>query len=194
MIPFIWREDVTELLSADLQAFRNQLSRWKKQGLIVMLRKGLYALSQSERTAKISKELVADSLYKPSYISLETALSHYKMIPERIVPATSVTLRKTKTFQNDEGLFIYRHLKKSAFFGLKLTRDEAGFPYFMAEPEKALLDYLYLNLGNIETGDENYFKASLRLQNRSILNRKKIMSYAGRYGTKKLMKILEYLK
>ena len=186
--------DIAELLSADPQVLRNQLLRWKKQGLVVKLRKGLYALSRSERTIKISKELVADSLYKPSYISLETALSRYKMIPERVLPVTSVTSRKTKTFQNDEGLFIYRHLKKSAFFGFKLTRDEAGFPYFMAEPEKALLDYLYLNLGGIEAGDENYFKASLRLQNRSILNRKKIMSYAGRYGTNKLMKILEYLK
>lgn len=186
--------DIAKLLSADPQALRNQLLRWKKQGLIVMLKKGLYALSQSERAIRISKELVADSLYKPSYISLETALSRYKMIPEKIIPVTSVTSRKTKTFQNGEGLFIYRHLKKNAFFGFKLLHDDSGFPYFMAEPEKALLDYLYLNLGSIEADDKDYYRKSLRLQNRSILNRKKIISYAGRYGTKKLMDVLEHLK
>lgn len=186
--------EVAGLFSANPQILRNQLLRWKKQGLIVMLRKGLYALGRSERSAGLSKELAAASLYQPSYISLETALSHYKMIPERVAPVTSVTTRKTKTFQNDLGLFCYRHLKKGAYFGFKSMRDEFGFPYFIAEPEKALLDHLYLNLGSVKRSDPNYLNSSLRLQNRSILNKKRLVLYAGRYGVKKLIKIVEHLK
>jgi len=190
----LFREDVARLFSAGLQTMRNQLLRWKKKGLIVQLRKGLYLLSKEERALPASKELIAANLYQPSYISLETALSYYKLIPERIVSVTSVTTRKTKTFQNQEGLFTYRHLKKNAYFGFKAQRDEYGYPYFLAEPEKALLDYLYLNLASIKANDKNYFADSLRLQNRSSLNKAKLMRYAKRYGINKLLKVAGNLK
>lgn len=186
--------DVVKLFSTHPQAMRNQLLRWRKKGLVVRLRKGLYLLSKEERTTFASKELIAENLYQPSYISLEAALSYYKLIPEKVVPITSVTTRKTKTFQNEEGLFIYRHLKKNAYFGFRLERDEYGFPYFLAEPEKALLDYLYLNLGSIKADDSHYFSTSLRLQNKSSLNKSKFMRYAKRYNIKKLAKLAEYIK
>lgn len=186
--------DVADLFSARPQAMRNQLLRWRKKGLIVRLRKGLYLLGKEERTTSSSKELIAGSLYRPSYISLETALSYYKLIPERVASITSVTTRKTKTFQNEEGLFTYRHLKKTAYFGFRLARDEYGFPYFLAEQEKALLDYLYLNLGSIKADDPNYFGASLRLQNKASLNKAKLMRYARRYGVKKLVNLAGKIK
>jgi predicted transcriptional regulator of viral defense system len=186
--------DVAGLFSKDPQTMRNQLSRWKKQGLVVALKKGLYALAKSERSVGLSKELIASSLYKPSYISLEAALSRYKMIPEKVVAVTSVTPRKTMTFQNEEGVFIYRKMKKSLFFGFRLERDGSGFPFFMASPEKALLDYLYLNLGGIKAHQADYFSGSMRLQNTSILDRGKLKLYAKHYKVKKLTRILEFLK
>ena len=186
--------DVAGLFSKDPQTMRNQLYRWKKQGLVVALKKGLYALAKSERSVGLSKELIASSLYKPSYISLETALSNYRMIPEKVVAVTSVTPRKTMTFQNEEGMFIYRNIKKDLYFGFRLERDGAGFPYFMADPEKALLDYLYLNLGGIKAHQSDYFSGAMRLQNTSVLDRKKLKLYAKRFEVKKLVKILEFLK
>lgn len=191
--PF-FSSDVAELFAADPQAMRNQLLRWKKRGLVIGLRKGLYAMSREERAGVLSRELIAANLYQPSYISLETALSRYKLIPERIVPVTSVTPRKTKTFQNAEGMFIYRQLKKDAYFGFRQVRDEAGFPYFVAEPEKALLDYLYLNLRNVGRDISAYLRDSLRLQNRSSLDKRKLIKYAARYGVKKLQQMVEGLK
>jgi hypothetical protein len=173
---------------------RNQLLRWKKQGWVVMLRRGLYALGPDERKVGLSRELIAASLYKPSYVSLESALSYYKMIPEKVAAITSVTARKTKTFENAAGLFVYRHLKKDAYFGFRLVRDAASFPYFLAEPEKALLDYLYLKLGRLKVGDSSYFAEDLRLQNTGILNKRKLFRYAARFNRKKLLKILESLK
>lgn len=185
--------DVAQLFAADPQTLRNQLLRWKKRGLVVSLRRGLYALSREERGAALSRELIAASLYQPSYISLESALSRYKLIPERVVPVTSVTPRKTKTFQNEEGWFSYRQLKKIAYFGFRSARDEDGFPYFIAEPEKALLDYLYLNLSAVGRDPAGYLRDSLRLQNRSALDKRKLARYAGRFGVKKLRRIVEVM-
>ncbi|MBN3033438.1 MAG: hypothetical protein JW873_05020 [Candidatus Saganbacteria bacterium] len=183
--------DVAKLFAADPQALRNQLLRWKKRGLIVSLRKGLYALSREERGAALSRELIAATLYQPSYISLETALSYYKLIPEKTVSVTSVTARKTAEFANEEGFFSYRHLKKHAYFGFRQARDESGFPYFIAEPEKALLDYLYLNLNALGKNPAGYLRDSLRLQNRPVLNKRKLTAYAARYGVKKLQDLAE---
>ncbi|MBU0672428.1 MAG: hypothetical protein KJ732_05325 [Candidatus Margulisbacteria bacterium] len=185
--------DVAELFAANPQVLRNQLLRWKKRGLIVSLRRGLYALSREERGTVLSRELIAATLYQPSYISLETALSYYKMIPEKVVAVTSVTTRKTKTFENEAGLFSYRRLKTSAYFGFRQARDEAGFPYFIAEPEKALLDHLYLNLSAIGRDPAKYCRDSLRLQNRSRLNKRKLLKYAARFGFKKLLQAAEAL-
>ncbi len=185
--------DVAELFAANPQVMRNQLLRWKKRGLVIGLRRGLYALSREERGTILSRELIAATLYQPSYISLETALSYYKMIPERIVPVTSVTTRKTKMFENEAGVFSYRKLKTSAYFGFRQARDEAGFPYFIAEPEKALLDYLYLNLSAVGSDPDKYYRNSLRLQNRSRLDKRKLLKYAKCFGVKKLTRAAEGL-
>lgn len=185
--------DVAELFSLSPSAMRNGLSRWKKRGLLVELKKGLYALSKSERQVALSPEIAAANIYQPSYISLESALSYYKMIPEKVSALTSVTARKTKTFQNEEGIFIYRHLKKPLYFGFIQQKDAAGYPYFLAEPEKALLDYLYLNLGQYKTNAKGYLSGSLRLQNRAMLNKKKLKSYVCRFKVKKLSRIIEEL-
>lgn len=191
-MPF-FGSDVAEILSVSPKAMRNQLTRWKKQGLLIELKRGLYVLSRDERQAPLSKEVAAAIIYQPSYISLEFAMSHYKMIPERVSAVTSITTRKTRSFRNEEGSFIYRNLKPSLYFGFAAKKDEYGYPYFIAEPEKALLDYLYLNLGRITPDDKDFFTGSLRLQNRSIINRKKLNSYARRFGVKKLGRILEQL-
>jgi len=192
-MPF-FGSDMAEILSVSPKAMRNQLTRWKKQGLLIELKRGLYVLSRDERQTPLSKEVAAAIIYQPSYISMESAMSHYKMIPERVSAVTSITTRKTRSFRNEEGSFIYRNLKPSLYFGFAAKKDEYGYPYFIAEPEKALLDYLYLNLGRIAQDDKDFFTGSLRLQNRSIINRKKLNSYGRRFDVKKLGRILEQLK
>ncbi|MCX5726192.1 MAG: hypothetical protein NT030_03235 [Candidatus Saganbacteria bacterium] len=192
-LPF-FGSDVAEIFSLTPAALRNQLARWKKRGWLVELRRGLYTLGLSEKEASLSREVAAANIYQPSYLSLEFALSSYKLIPEKVAAATSVTTRKTKVFHNQAGAFIYRQLKPSLYFGFIAKKDEAGYPYFIAEPEKALLDYLYLNLGTIKEQDKDYFTGSLRLQNRSRLDKKKLILYSRRFGLKKLTRVLEHLK
>lgn len=192
-MPF-FGSDVAEIFSLTPAAMRNQLTRWKKRGWLAELRRGLYTLGMSEREAPLSSEVAAANIYQPSYLSLESALSHYKLIPEKVTAATSITTRKTKVFQNQTGMFVYRHLKPQLYFGFIAKKDEAGYPYFIAEPEKALLDYLYLNLGAINDKDKGYLTGSLRLQNRSRLDKKKLFLYSKRFSLKKIERVLEQIK
>ncbi|MFQ6114408.1 MAG: hypothetical protein ACE5NG_10040 [bacterium] len=82
------------LMARDNQAFKNQISKWKKQGLIIPLKKGLYVLNEHDRKINPSREFIANQLVFPFYISLEYALSFYGIIPEKAYQVTSVTSKK----------------------------------------------------------------------------------------------------
>lgn len=139
-----------------LKVFDYQFSLWQKQGYITRLKNGVYLFS--EQAEGLKPEELAQLLYSPSYISLEKALSIYGLIPEMVYGITSITPKTTRRFKNKFGNFIYRHIKPSLFFGY---REMKG--YLMADPEKALLDYLYLNRIRTEAAFEG-----LRL-NRKIM-------------------------
>src|SRR3989338_6040481 len=124
-----------------------QLSRWAKQGKVIRLKRGLYTLPEEYRKTPLSLRWLANTLYSPSYLSLEYMLSWYDMIPERVADMTSFTILKTASFTNALGYFSYRSLKKRHFFGFEETTDESGRPVLLAVAEKALLDYIYLYSG-----------------------------------------------
>ena len=192
-LPF-FSSDVAEIFSTSPRTLRNQFSRWKKQGLLQELKRGLYTLGDGERQITLSRQAIAAILYQPSYISLESALSQYRMIPERVDTMMSISPKKTRVFHNPQGTFSYRNLQTSLNFGFVAKKDENGYPYLIAEPEKALLDYLYLNLGRFDPQDGDLLERSLRLQNRSMINKRKLLAYARRFAVKKLNAILEELK
>jgi len=87
---------------------------------------------------------IANRVYQPSYISLESALSYYNLIPEAVYTISSLTSNKTISFDTSKGIYSYRHIKPSLFFGYQVIEWQ-GFPIKIAELEKTLLDYLYLN-------------------------------------------------
>ena len=168
----------------------NQLDRWCKQGLLLQLRRGLYIFGKDERRIEPSRLYLAGQLYQPSYISLEYALSRYGLIPEKVVDVTSVSTKKTARFTNDFGTFIYQTVKPSAFRGFISGKDEAGLPYFIAEPEKAVADFVYLNLGKIAAGAaEKTLLESFRFQNLGSLKKGKITAYFGLYDNAKMREI-----
>ena len=83
---------------------------------------------------------MAALIYGPSYVSLESALAHHGLIPERVDEITSVTCKRAKRFQTPLGRFTYRPVNESAFsYGVGLQSVEGG-SFFLAEPEKALCD------------------------------------------------------
>lgn len=140
-----------ELLLYGLKAYDYQLSLWVKKGYLIRLKNGIYAFARDAE--KLKAEYIAHLLYQPSYLSLESAMSGYGLIPEMVYARTSVTAKTTRTFDNFFGHFIYRHIKKELFWGYIPVSTPTG-QYLEAEPEKAVLDYLYLNLAGIRSQED----------------------------------------
>ncbi len=122
---------------------RNNLTRWAKKGYIVRLRQGYFTFPEYKGKSDYTLYF-ANRIYRPSYISLHTALAFYGMIPEAVVQITSVTSLKTVSFSNDFGTYTYNSIKEELMFGydLKPMSDKRTLQF--AIPEKALLDLLYL--------------------------------------------------
>jgi len=162
-----------------------QLTLWVKKGYLLKLKNGIYAFKKDYK--RIKGEEVAAALYQPSYLSMESALSNYGFIPEMVYTHVSVTAKINRTFDNPFGRFIYRHLKSELFWGYREVRTGLGW-YLIAEPEKAILDYLYLNLAKIRS---EYDFENLRFNEDRLnetLDREKFLKYQRAFGIKKLEK------
>lgn len=130
---------------------RNSLTRWTKRGLLVKLRQEWYAFPEMLQRPDFAR-YVANRIYRPSYISLHTALSIYGMIPEAVTDITSISTLKTASFSNTFGNYTYQNVKPEMFFGYKPVMLSEGsatirpikLTWHIAHPEKALLDLLYL--------------------------------------------------
>lgn len=164
-----------------------QLNSWLKKGYIIKLKSGFYVFS--DRQKEISNEYISFLLYQPSYLSLEWALSKYALIPEMVYGFTAISTKTTRTFKNDFGFFTYRHIKKEMFFDYKKVEDK-GQIYLIAEPEKALVDYLYFNSAQIKNeGDVE----ELRFNEFELkkLNKNKIIKIAEIANNKALDRAIE---
>lgn len=122
---------------------RNNLSHWEKKGYIIRLRQGYFAFPEYKSKADYAFYF-ANRIYRPSYISLHSALSFYGMIPESVVQISSVTSLKTAYFVNEFGEYSYKTIKEDLMFGYDLKPMADGRTVQFATPEKALLDLLYL--------------------------------------------------
>lgn len=109
---------------------------------LLRLRKNLYFLKERELKDEF---ILANRLYEPSYVSLESALNYYGIIPDVPFSVTSITIKKTQEFKNQFGLFLYRSLKPELFFGWQEVKIDKVYFYKIAKPEKALFDFIYLN-------------------------------------------------
>jgi predicted transcriptional regulator of viral defense system len=122
---------------------RNNIVRWTKKGYLIRLRQGYYAFSEYKSKPDFTLYF-ANRIYRPSYVSLHSALAFYGMIPEAVLQITSVTSLKTASFSNDLGDFSYKSVKADLMFGYNLKPFADGQTLQLACPEKALLDLLYL--------------------------------------------------
>ena len=170
------------------QNLRRQVREWVKKDYLIPLKRGLYIFSNQWRKIQPSVLFMANFLVLPSYVSLEQALGFYEIIPEKVTVITSVTTKKTKIFRNLVGSFEYRSIKEDLFFGFKKEIDN-NQEFFIALPEKALLDFFYLN--NHFQGDFSELE-SLRLQNLEVLNIRLLETYGLKYN-KRIRKIAEVL-
>jgi len=115
------------------------LEKGLKEGLFIQLKKGLYCL----KTDLPSEQQIANHLYRPSYISFEYALAYYNILPEMVYTVTSATTKATREFVIENKTYHYTTIKVTAYTGYEPTAN-GNHSYFIAEPAKALADYLYL--------------------------------------------------
>lgn len=158
----------------DRQYLQRQLARWTAAGRIIQLRRGLYALGPPYLKVKPHPFVIANRLLRGSYVSCESALAHHGLIPEATWVTTSVTTVRPAAWGTPLGRFEFRRIKTAFFRGYDRTEVVPGQHAFLARPEKALLDLIYLR----PSGDSPGFLRELRLQHLDLLAMEKLQEYS----------------
>jgi hypothetical protein len=137
------------LLAGEVDAadVRRQLSRWVKAGRLYQLRRGLYAPAPPFQKVKPHPFVVANHLVRGSYVSCQSALAHYGLIPEYTPVVISVTAARPGRRETPFGIFEFRHIQPKLLRGYRQMDLGSGQKAFVATPEKALLDLIYLHPG-----------------------------------------------
>ena len=170
---------------------RLQITRWTKSGRIYQLRRGLYAIAPPYQKVKPHPFLIANRMQRASYVSGQSALAFYGLIPESVHATLSVTACRPERLETPLGVFVFRHIKPellrgyrmTTLYGLKLPEQQA----VVAIPEKALLDLVYLQSG----GDTLAYLRELRLQNLERLDLDELRRQTETFSTPKLRRAVE---
>jgi predicted transcriptional regulator of viral defense system len=125
-----------------------RLVEWQQKNYIQKIRREYYCFEERKKNENFLF-FAANKIYSPSYVSLESALAFYNFIPEGVFLTTSITTRNTASYNTPVGDFSYSHFKTQLFFGYRLIKN-GGVTMKVAEPEKVILDYLYLKKLNSE--------------------------------------------
>ncbi|WMP17246.1 type IV toxin-antitoxin system AbiEi family antitoxin domain-containing protein [Thiothrix lacustris] len=123
----------------------NKISRWLDDGVLLPVKRGMYVVSPELSGKPVERLLVANLLYGPSCVSLDYALWHHGLIPEKVVQVTSVTTRRSQTLETGVGRFSYQHLPDALYpIGMESVAVAGGGYCLLATPAKALCDRLIL--------------------------------------------------
>ena len=187
LLEIVGREPVfdTGLLLAgevDPADVRRQLSRWTQMERLYQLRRGLYTLAPPYQKTSPHPFLAANRMVRGSYVSLQSALAHYGLIPEYVPVTTSVTTSRPGHWDTPLGEYRFRHVKPAFFGGYKRVEVSPGQHAFVATAEKALLDLVYLEPG----ADSMPYLKELRLQNTEQLDLAALERLAADTGEPKL--------
>lgn len=129
-------------LYPNLKSKRTKIATLEKTGEITRLKRNMFVVNPEETGLKLSMGLIANHLLSPSYVSMQTALRYYGLIPEAVYTTQSMTFKEAKNFQTPIGNFSYIHISRDAYpIGITQIREEKVV-YIMATPEKALCDLI----------------------------------------------------
>lgn len=157
---------VLEIIYPNIQSLAAKAKRIEDRGDIIRLKRGMYVVNPEISGQLINEFLIANHLYGPSYVSMQSALSYYGLIPERVYSITSMTTGLAKQYSNKIAEFTYTHCSVK-YYNIGLRREEKGGTRFMiATPEKALCDLMiYTSNLNLRYVSEikRYLEEDLRL-------------------------------
>lgn len=170
--------DIRALFGVSAVATAGLLHRYKKQGFILQVKRGMYVFPD----ALPPDVYIANKLYSPSYLSLEFALSYHGVIPETVYEITSVTTKATRRFEAVGKVFSYRTIKKEAFTGYTIQKQN-GVSFHIADAEKAFVDTNYLRLMQRQKPISRF--------NKEKINAAKALHYASLFTHAKLTGIIK---
>ena len=140
----------TSAIKSALSAYgypNNKIASLTDDGFLIRLKKGVFAVSPDITGAALNKYVISNNLYGPSYISFQSALYYYGLIPEAVFSTTAVTFKRSKLYNTQFGTFKYYHVP-SAYYSIGFTAvSEGGASFTIALKEKALCDLIVLNRG-----------------------------------------------
>jgi predicted transcriptional regulator of viral defense system len=191
-------EMIYSLLEKSISNVNEKISNLVKNGELVRLKKGFYTFSKLYQTKPINLISVANTLYSPSYVSFDYALSYYGMIPERVSEVTSATSKNEKLFDTPIGRFSYKKVSLQAYsLGIDWIYDDIEGGRFIATAEKALCDKIKYDRG-IGTLTQNsmieYLKYDLRIDITTPLNYELIEIIATAYKSRNLKTLATIVK
>jgi len=175
--------------AVDSKDVRRQLSRWTKAGRLYQLRRGLYALAPPFQKVKPHPFVVANRMMRSSYVSLQSALGYYGLIPDVVPVTTSITTGRPGHWQTPLGVYTFRHIKTGWFAGYRLVDLGGNQQAFVATPEKALLDLVHLQPG----GDSAEYLQELRLQGMERLDLAELQLQAELASSQKLRRAAAFV-
>lgn len=157
------------------QTLYKKIQRLQKKKLIQPLIKGRYLFFLND----VSDFTLANYLYQPSYISLESALSFYGIITGFTYKLISLTTKKSRTFQINNKEFQYCHIDSNYYWGYEKKDD-----FLIADKEKALLDYIYFSLKGLRSLDWEELEMKQ-------LSKKRLISYAKKFNNQRLLSVIK---
>ena len=153
-------------LFSELKAGNQKVRNLEIAGKIIRLKKGLYVVSPKVSRIPLSTELIANHLYAPSYVSMQTALRYYGLIPEAVYATQSMTIKHSRNFDTPLGRFEYQMITRDAFTVGITYINKQNYSFLIATPEKALCDLIAnspkVNLRYMKDV-ENYLEDDIRM-------------------------------
>lgn len=174
----------------DPAQIQRQVAGWTRRGWLHQLRRGLYALAPPFRKVEAHPYLISNRLVPGSYVSLQSALSLYGLIPEAVPVTTAVGPGRPAAYDTPLGSFLFHHEKPELSFGYRQVELGHQTAPLVALPEKALLDLVHLT----PLGDRPEYLTELRLQNLEQLDMERLERFARRFERPKLRRAVQSLR
>lgn len=161
-------------LLKDYSRPNDKIKTLKEEGILESVKRGFYIAGSNTNITRPERSLIANHLYGPSYVSMEAALMHYGLIPERVYTITSMTTKTSKSFRTPGGLYTYTHLPLPYYsFGLETALVNVNQQIIIASPEKALADKIATTPGIIlrsMSSARDYLSEDLRIELSDLRN------------------------
>ena len=178
---------------------RDKIKRLLNAGDIVRVKKGLYVFGEAYRRTPVSRELLANLISGPSYISLDYALAWHGLIPERVNTVTSVTTGRSREFTTPFGIFSYRSLSEPRYATGALLQQGENESFLLASPEKALADKVWDDkrfAGATLAEYDAYLASDLRVDIDRLrsLDEERLEAIRAAYSSRKIDRLIRYLQ